>query len=178
MKRLLVSCLLGGMLLIGARPLRAHGGGEIKVAKEPIGPYKLTVWLNPPQPQAGKTMHITVGVLAEDDSPVLAAAVTLEMVDSSGDAIITRPATTAQSTNKLFYETDFPAPDAGNYEITVQLNRGEVTGQVTFPTQVQPTNNTNWLLIGLVGIGIILAAFLFLSGRSEGRQTPGNKSKQ
>ncbi len=164
-----VCVFVGGLLflLLGIRPLHAHGGGEIKIAKEPVGPYKLTVWLNPPQPQAGKTMHITVAVLAEDDSPILDAAVFLEMVNhDTGQAIIAKPATTEQSTNKLFYETDFPAPETGAYDINIQLTKADINGQVTFSTEVQPAKNTNWLVVGFVSIGVVLAIALFLGGRS------------
>ncbi len=167
MKRFLVVILMGWGLIWNVRPLHAHGGGEIKIAKEPIGPYKMTVWLNPAQPQTGKTMHITIGVLGEDDAPVLDAAVAMEMTDlATGQVIIARPATTERSTNKLYYETDFPAPDIGTYEISLQLTKDDAAGQVAFQTEVKSAKNTNWLVIGLVGIGVVLAIFLFFSSRN------------
>lgn len=167
MKRL-VSLLVGLLVLVGGiRPLHAHGGGEIKVGREPVGPYKLTVWMNPPQAQPEETIHITVGALAEDDAPLLDAAIKVTMTNvTTGDIYITEPATTEQSTNKLFYETDFPAPDEGLYEISVAMTRGDVSGQVAFQTEVQKTRNINWLVIGLVGIGVVLAAALFLASRN------------
>jgi hypothetical protein len=168
MKRWLVGLLMGLLVLVGGiRPLLAHGGGEIKIGREPVGPYKLTVWMNPPQAQPGETIHITVGALAEDDSPLLDAAIMVQMTDmTSGDVVISKPATTEQSTNKLFYETDFPAPDEGLYEISVAMSRGDVSGQVAFQTEVQTKRNVNWLVIGLVGIGVVLAGVLFLANRS------------
>ena len=167
MKRL-VGLLVGLLLLAGGiRPLQAHGGGEIKIGREPVGPYKLTVWMNPPQAQPGQTIHITVGALAEDDAPLLDAAMLVEMIDlASGDIVITEPATTEQSTNKLFYETDFPAPDDGRYEVRVSMTRGDVSGQVAFQTEVETTRTVNWLVIGLVGVGVVLAAALFLGSRN------------
>ncbi len=168
MKRFLVGLLVGLGLVWGARPLHAHGGGEIKIAKEPIGPYKMTVWMNPPQPQAGKTMHITVGVLGEDDAPVLDAAVMMEMTDlATGQTILSRPASTERSTNKLYYETDFAAPDSGSYEISLHLTTlDDVSGQAAFQTEVEPAKNNNWLAVGLVGIGVVLVGFLFYANRS------------
>lgn len=167
MKQLLVIWLVLVGLAGGVRPLLAHGGGEIKIGREPVGPYKLTVWMNPPQTQPGETIHITVGALAEDDSPLLDAAMMVEMTDvASGGVIITEPATTERSTNKLFYETDFPAPDEGLYEISVAMTRGDVSGQVSFQTEVKTARNVNWLVIGLVGIGVVLAGALFLASRN------------
>ena len=164
MKRMGAGLFVGLLVLLGAvRPLLAHGGGEIKIGREPVGPYKLTVWMNPPQARPGKTIHITVGALAEDDSPLLDAEMMIEMTDVNSNAVVvTRPATTDQSTNKLYYETDFPAPDEGLYEISVALTRGDVSGQVAFQTEVKTARTANWLIIGLVGIGTILAVALFL----------------
>jgi hypothetical protein len=166
--RWLVGLFVGLLVLVGGiRPLLAHGGGEIKIGREPVGPYKLTVWMNPPQAQPGETIHITVGALAEDDSPLLDAELLVEMTDvASGDIFITKPATTEQSTNKLFYETDFAAPNAGLYEISVTMTRETVSGQVAFQTEVKETRSVNWLVIGLVGVGVILAGTLFLASRS------------
>lgn len=167
MKQLLVGLLVGWLVLLaGIRPLLAHGGGEIKIGREPVGPYKLTVWMNPPQAQPGETIHITVGALAEDDSPLLDAEIMVRVTAvNSGNIIINKPATTEQSTNKLFYETDFPAPDEGLYEISVAMTRGDVAGQVAFLTEIETRRTINWLVIGLVGIGVILAATLFLASR-------------
>ena len=175
MKRLIVVLALGFLVLGSVRLAFAHGGGEIKIGKEPVGPYKMTVWLNPPTPQAGETMHITVGVLAEDDAPLLDAAVFMEMIDqANGEIVMSGPATTERSTNKLFYEIDFPAPKIGTYEISLQLTRGDVAGQVAFQTEVETANNTNWLVIGLVGVGLVLAAFLYFSSRNVDLQIPNS----
>lgn len=162
---------IGLLVLIGlvgvARPLLAHGGGEVKIGREPVGPYKLTVWMNPPQARPGQTIHVTVGALAEDDSPLLDATMMVQMTNvDSGDVMVTKPATTEQSTNKLFYETDFPAPDEGLYEISVAMTRGDVSGQVAFQTEVEAGRSVNWLVIGLVGIGVVLAGALFLANRN------------
>ncbi|MCB9423322.1 MAG: hypothetical protein H6667_26240 [Ardenticatenaceae bacterium] len=166
MKRL-AGLLVGLVMLVGGiRPLHAHGGGEIKIGREPVGPYKLTVWMNPPQAQPGETIHITVGALAEDDSPLLDAEMLVTMTDVSGAIVITKPATNQQATNKLFYETDFPAPDEGLYEISVSMTRGDVSGQVAFQTEIQTTRGVNWLVVGFVGIGVVLAGALFLASRN------------
>ncbi len=167
MKRV-VGLLVGlVMLVVAVRPLLAHGGGEIKIGREPVGPYKLTVWMNPPQAQPGETIHITIGALAEDDSPLLDATIMVQMTDmANGNIVINEPATTEQATNKLFYETDFPAPDEGLYEISVAMTRGDVSGQVAFQTEVQTKQNVSWLIIGLVGIGVVLAGALFLASRN------------
>jgi hypothetical protein len=167
MKQLLVGLVFLIGLGMATRPLHAHGGGEVKIGREPVGPYKLTVWMNPPQAQPEETIHITVGALAEDDSPLLDAAIDVRLTAvATGETILTQAATTEQSTNKLFYETDFPAPEEeGLYEISVLMTRGDVAGQVAFQTEVKTVREINWLSIGLVGMGVILAGALFLASR-------------
>lgn len=168
MKRWFAGLMVGLLVLMGGvRPLLAHGGGEIKIGREPVGPYKLTVWMNPPQAKPGETIHITVGALAEDDSPLLDAEMVVQMTAvTNGEIVVTEPATTERSTNKLFYETDFPAPDEGLYEISVAMTRGDISGQVAFQTEVKTGRSVNWLVIGLIGVGVVLAAALFLASRN------------
>ncbi len=91
------------------RPLRAHGGGELVVGLEPAGPYAVSVWVNPPQPNVAEPVHFTVGVAdLADGSPVLDAVVLITMQPVGAETAVSASATTAQSTNKLFYETDLP----------------------------------------------------------------------
>ncbi len=136
----------------------AHGGGEIQLANAPIGPYKMTLWLNPPNPQAQQTTHITVG-LAEppNDAPMLDAAVQIDIIDTaSGALILTTPATTEASINKLFYETDFTLPNPGIYEVNTRVVAPEGQGAASFSMEVTPASRTNWLLIGFTGLGLVV----------------------
>ena len=155
-------CLFLGLAL-GVPIAWAHGGGEIQLANAPIGPYKMTVWLNPPQPQAGKTMHITVGLAAPpNDAPVLDATMQVQITRADTQQIVvTTPATTEQSTNKLFYETDFAVAEVGEYEATILVDAPAGGGSGAFPITVIPAQTTNWLLIGLVALALVVLGSVY-----------------
>lgn len=155
---ILLSLLLSG----SAQPLLAHGGGLLQVAAEPVGPYKISVWTSPTRLEAGGPGHITVGVAGEADAPVLDAVVVVQMkLVETGEIVTTTPATTAQSTNKLFYEADIILPEIGSYDIIVQLDGSQGRGEVTFPIEVQPVGHTNWFLLGFIVLGLAISMFLF-----------------
>lgn len=141
----------------------AHGGGEIQIAFAPVGPYKMTLWLNPPNPQAGQVMHITVGVAAPpNDAPMLDATVEIEISDAtSGELILTTEATTAASINRLFYETDFTIAEPGSYRVNTTVSASDGAGSAEFMLEVAPASTTNWLLIGLGGLGFIFLIALW-----------------
>jgi len=149
------------LLLEPARPLQAHGGGLLQVAAEPAGPYKVSVWTSPTRLEAGSPGHITVGVAGEADAPVLDAKVLVQIKSGERGEIMTVPATTAQSTNKLFYEADMILPEIGRYLMTVQINGSQGSGEVTFSIEVQPVANTNWFLLGFIVLGLAISLFLF-----------------
>lgn len=161
MKRMaFMLCLV--LLSFYVRPLLAHGGGEIVVAGEVAGPYRMTVWAAPNVIEAGKTIHITVGLgTAADNAPVLDAGILVEVFSpESNDLLLSTPATTERSVNKLFYETDFILEQAGAYPVSVVVNDGEA--EVTFNMEVNPATFTmNWLLVGIIGLGLVIAVTVF-----------------
>jgi len=163
---LLLGALLGGILV---RPVYAHGGGIVYVSGEAAGPYQVTVWVAPNTVEAGKTLHFTVAVVQPgSNEPVLDAAVQMVVLaDGSETAVISGPATTAQSVNKLFYEADFAAPaESGRYQVQTQVRGPEGEGAVSFALTVEAAQRSNMLLIGLGGVLLVAAAGFFLSRRS------------
>ncbi len=150
--------------LIAAVPvLHAHGGGEIQIANAAVGPYTMTVWLNPPQPRTGETIHITVG-LAEPPqfAPMLDAEVMVEITAVSEQRLVlTTPATTAASVNKLFYETDFTLDEAGDFNVLLNVNGPDGGGEAAFTMSLSSANRTNWLFIGLAALVGIAGVSLF-----------------
>lgn len=151
----------------GETAVRAHGGGEIQIAGAPVGPYKVSAWLNPPQPRAEETAHITVGVARPPrDEPVLDATVDVTITPQAGDdPVLVSEATTAASVNKLFYETDFPAPAAGDYTVLLQVAGDEGNGRVTFPITVVPPGGPNWFVIGLTALLLVGGIIIFANQR-------------
>lgn len=154
------------LLLGGKTAVFAHGGGEIKVGRAPVGEYKLTVWLNPPQPQAGETVHVTVGVLGLNDEAVLDAAVTVQVIDADGNTVIDTAATTEQSVNKLFYETDFVLETAVSHQIITTLHKDETIGSAEFTVDIAEAKpRLNYLWIGLAALIIIMSIGLWKNSR-------------
>jgi len=169
----IVLCLIVLVVVIttAVMPVFAHGGGLIHVAGEPAGDYRVTVWVAPNEVEASKTLHFTVAVVeAENNDMILDAEVGIEVFAAgTNERMLSGPATTEQSVNKLFYEADFSeAPEAGTYTVVTTVNGRLGTGDVAFDLEIIPAKTTvNWLFVGIGGLVVIVAIGLFLSRRSE-----------
>ena len=143
--------------------LEAHGGGQIRVSAVASGPFLLSVWTNPPQAVAGRPLHITVGVSDYvTQGPVLDAQVEVHVVErETGTTIVTSFATTDQSTNKLFYETDIVVREPALYQIIVITTRETSVAGVSFELSVNPASQNSWLRYTPIGIGLSLGLILF-----------------
>jgi len=130
----------------------AHGGGEIVTGRAPAGPFQVTVWFNPQPPQAGETLHVTIGVISAEETAVLDALVQVRVVASAtGQSIINTMATTEQSANKLFYETDFVIDESGEYEMSIAVDQDGLGGEIILETAVVPQSQSRWLwLLGFL----------------------------
>ena len=166
MKRDFLWLLIFLLLIGGQTAVFAHGGGEIKVGRAPVGDYKLTIWLNPPQPQAGEIVHVTVGVLGLNDEAVLDAAVAVQAIDTDGNIVIDTAATTEQSVNKLFYETDFVLETAVSHQIITTLHKDDTVGSAAFTVDIAEAKpRLNYLWIGLIALFLIGLIGLWKNGR-------------
>lgn len=137
-------------------PLLAHGGGDIQVNNEPVGPFLVSVWMNPPTALTNRPIHITVGLAdPTTQAPVLDAAVQLDILTTDTQTpVLTTSATTDQSINKLFYETDFTLADSGTYTIVVTVTNAVGNGEVAFDMVVRPASNRwyGWIAVAAVGL--------------------------
>ena len=173
-------CIIGVFVLtillgLGLRPLLAHGGGELVVGLEPAGPYAVSVWINPPQTRVDEPVHFTVGLSSlADGNPVLDAEVLVEMqlvgaetdASTSLNTSVTAAATTAQSTNKLFYETDLDVESIGTYNTTINIQGVQGQGDISISVLVAEANPINWLWVGLLGLGVALI-FVYFQARRQ-----------
>jgi hypothetical protein len=170
-KFVLLLIILGVLITTAVMPVLAHGGGLIYVAGEEAGDYRVTVWVAPNEVEAGKTLHFTVAVVeSENNDMILDAEVDMEVFAADyGELMLSGPATTEQSVNKLFYEADFPeSPDAGTYTVVTTVNGRYGTGDVSFDFEIIPAKTTiNWLFIGIGGLVLVAGVSLFLSRRSS-----------
>lgn len=171
MRHKTITFFLTLICLLTVMPVLAHGGGLIYVAGEPAGDYRVTVWVAPNQVQAGKTLHFTVAIVEGDSNNILLdEAVTIDVYASGATTpLLSVPATTDQSINKLFYETDIPqAPGAGMYTVVTTVNGRLGTGNVSFDFEILPAKTSiNWLLVGLVALGLMVVVGGFLSRRAS-----------
>lgn len=151
----------------------AHGGGELQISNAPIGEYQVSVWNNPPTARAGQAIHVTVGIAqADSGEPVLDTAVTVTIMNESGQPIATAAATTEQSINRLFYEADLTGVPIGSYEMQIEVMGSQGSGTLSFPLTVQPVSVWPWLT-GVVAAGGIIWLVLryWRKGSVAGRGT-------
>jgi hypothetical protein len=146
---LLIVCLLPWQTIL------AHGGGALQISNAPIGQYQVSVWNNPPTARAGQTLHVTVGIgRISTGEPVLDAAVSVTIVDESGESLTAAAATTAQSVNRLFYEADLDGVPIGTYEMQIEVTGSEGSGMLAFPLAVEPASLWPWLVGAVVAVGV------------------------
>lgn len=149
----------------------AHTDGRMRLSAEEAGPYKLTVWTSPEPVKAGE-LHITLAVvLAEDASPVLDAAVTVNLSPENGGERLSEPATTEDSANKFLYEAVFDIAETGTYQVDLQIVGADGShGESSFDLEVSSGSSIRWLYLVpvILIIGAIILLFLALRGRSAG----------
>ena len=159
-----------------AQSVFAHGGGILVVGNQPVGEYAVSVWVNPPVPRANETLHMTVGIAGTEQEPVLDAAVQIDIFEAGTDLLsASAPATTEQSVNRLFYETDFPQIKPGFYDVVVRVDGVQASGDVTFAMEMKHASITSWVTAVLVAIGVIIIGFVVYSWR---RQDKGRVRKR
>jgi hypothetical protein len=172
MKQASVAAAVLAFLLLRVLSAAAHGGGQLVAGPVQSGPYTLSVWVNPPQPHAGQPLHFTVGVAdPQDGAPILDAQILITMEARTGDVPpITAEATTEQSVNRLFYETDVDVAQPGPYLVTTSVTGPGGEGNVVIELGVDPPSRVNWFLLGLVGLSLVLVLGWWQThrGRADG----------
>jgi hypothetical protein len=165
------SVVAGLLLLVAlAEPVLANGG-TVRVSREPVGPYLVSVFTSPTPLRTGE---VDISVLVQDveresilDVPIEVTATPLSTEASA--APIRHPATRAQATNKLFKAAKFDVGEAGEWEFGVHVG-GADGGTVSF--RIELTNPTladrPLLLAALILLPLGLLAWIFL-GRDEER---------
>lgn len=162
--------LVGALLILIGLPAgsaAAHTEGKMQLASEAAGPYKMTVWTSPEPVNVGE-LHVAVAlVLAEDASPVLDAAVFVELepIEGSGQAI-TAQATAEDATNKFLREAIIDLTSAGTYLATITIRGADgQSGSASFEFEAVETSGLNWPLIIIGSALAVLAAALLWHAR-------------
>ena len=176
MRRLLV---LSSVFVVWAFGLSltvlAHGGGTPQLTNEPVGSYLISAWTNP-NPALVGDVHVTAALAEASTGAAVTDPVvhiTAAPVNAAG-APIAAEATHDDAEIPIFYEADLELPTPGDWRFTVAV---EGAGTAAFTLSVRPAG-PNWLLLGLVGVGVVLVAgvgwMLLRRGGGDHRRRPGS----
>lgn len=168
--------VVGLVLVLPTGLAWAHGGGVPQLTNVDVGPYWVSVWMQPDPPRVGQ-VHITVAVAEpggleagrrEAGPPVLDAMVQVqfEALEHAG-APFTSAATHEGATNKLLYEADLELPEPGRWRVVIAVEGPQGTGSATFEMQVSPRATFNWTWIW--GLGLVALASTGLVQRYRGQ---------
>lgn len=150
MRKLLCGLLAVGWLAFSWQAVNAHGYGKQVVKQEAVGPYTVSVWIDPFEVENSEPMHVTVSI-EENAEIVTGADVKLTAVhqDDATDKVSTQ-ATHDQSVIKVFYEGQLTLKNAGDWEITVAINGDQGAAETQFSVTV--LEDTQTALIKFLGI--------------------------
>ncbi len=166
-KRLKLLCLLA-ILLLPARPVRAHSGGLYPVLLDrEVGPYRVDLWIDPDL--GGGEVQIRVRTGAGDPLPrpeALRVELTLTPEGPEGSVL----AVTARWDGEGFVaRVPFGVP--GPWQGRVRIAGPEGGGEATFPVQVLPPTRSEprpWIWGLLLLLGAAAGLLLGRRGRGEG----------
>jgi hypothetical protein len=178
--RFKIFLILFGVLLVGASSASSHGLGRQVIEQEVVGPYTVSVWVEPEAVQPGDEVHITIS-LQNDTATVFVTTATVAINAHHADETVEPLTTTAKiggSANPLFYEGLVAVDDAGEWTIQIVITGPEGAAEVEFPLDVgvdsggggdSEVSNYSELgqVLGLIGIGIVTLAVIFQALRQR-----------
>ena len=151
------------LLLIVATPLLANGG-TVRLSREPIGPYLVSVMSSPTPLRTGE---VDISVLVQDSAhdvvpgvPVIVEAVPLNLLADT----IRHGATRQQATNKFFLAAKFDLETPGDWEFRVHVDQ---EGTARFQATVTRASllDRPYLLAALILLPLVLGGWLL--GRND-----------
>ena len=169
--------LAGTLLLALTAPLLANGG-TVRLSREPVGPWLVSVMSSPTPLRTGE---VDISVLVQDSAeevvpgvPVWVEAVPVAIPEAAQDGADTlrHPATRQQATNKFFLAAKFDVPTPGEWEFRVHVGEPEA-GAVSFQaTLTDPTLlDRPYLLVALILLPILLGGWLLARRGDDGAQS-------
>lgn len=162
------------LALAWAMPAAAHGGGVIRIAAEPMGSYRLSVWTSPEPARVGQ-VHVTVGLAdAVTGAPVTNATVRIVAQGPEGTPTLAVPATHEGALIPELYEADVQLPTPGEWRFTVVV---EGAGSADFDLTVRQAA-PNWTWIGLGGLGVVVVGWMALTSRRRQHRRTGTRKAQ
>ncbi len=152
----------------------AHGGGDPRLQAEPVGPYRLFVWVQPSPPQAGE-YHVTVALteaLPDDPTglngpPVFDADIQVRLVHQESGQTLEAVATHEGADNPVFYEARIQVPRPGTWTIHIQVEGPMGTGEASYVEAFAPAPFPwrTWALGGGALLAVVGGLGLWFRGR-------------
>ena len=164
---LIFTIILTGLALF-ISPAGAHTEGKLQLAAAQAGPYQTSVWTSP-DPAAVGELHVALSVvLAEDASPVLDAAVLVQLTSLEDGAGLSSPATTEDSTNKFLYEAILELDHPGPYLVTIEISGSDGgNGAVSFELELVDDSGFDPLYLIPIALALAAGGLLILSRRGK-----------
>ena len=156
------------VLLLAITPPLFANGGTVRLSREPVGPYLVSVMSSPTPLRTGE---VDISVLVQDsaEEAVAGVPVAVEAVPLDGvSAPIRHPATRQQATNKFFLAAKFDVETPGEWEFRIHVGEPEA-GVTTFrATLTEPTLlDRPYLLAALILLPLLVGGWLL--GRRDDR---------
>lgn len=185
-RRSLTPALVTGLLvLLAAAPLLANGG-TLRVADEPVGGYRVSVYTSPTPPRPDSLDVSVLVVRAGDPEPVPGLSIVVHVAPEPDPAGPTGArtwivaATRAQATDPRYYSAVLAPGAEGRWNVQVEVRGPDGEGAVTFPLVVRERGalQNPWVItvLALIPLGA-LAWWLFRmeeEGIEQRERSPGN----
>jgi hypothetical protein len=158
------------ILLLAALDAEANGG-RLRLAREPAGPYLVSVWTDPDPPRLGR-LDVSVAVMRPPDGdPVLDAEVRLR-ARPPGDRETPPPVTLRRGAggNLLLHHGEVELLTDGRSALTVEVVGPAGRGAVTFSIDVLPRQGSAWVVAAIGLLMTLVVGFVLFSRRSRSRQ--------
>lgn len=93
--------------------------------------------------------------------PVIDAHVQVVLNHATSAQTLTLTATPLEFLNSFYYETDFELPEAGVWDIEIQVEGERGTGAAGFSIEALPPRPVNWTLVGGGAFTLVVAIVLW-----------------
>jgi hypothetical protein len=136
-------------------------GGTVRLSRR-VGDCRVTVFTAPTPLRVGP-LDVSVLVQDAENRRLLpdAAVVVRLTPEGRSEPILRRTASAEQATNKLLRAAQFDIPEAGSWQIAVELDSPRGSGTVAFPVEVGTATPRWWELWGwIVWPAVPVAVFL------------------
>ncbi|MDI3341347.1 MAG: hypothetical protein QJR03_12530 [Sphaerobacter sp.] len=180
-RRLLALAVLACLAALLPGLARANGG-QVRIDRQRVGPYDLTVTTSPTPLRVGL---VDVSALVQrpgSDAYVLDARVLVTAEPRNGGEPIIHEATHDQATEPNYYAAEFEIPSAGTWRFTVRVEGPDGQGEAAFEAEVAGEGLFDragwvvWVIAGILGAGALWWLFSARGGDEEDDAEAGGEA--